>query len=147
VVKIHHDRSVENVLNFIEYQQLADESRVYTSDEDDQVKETWLMKLGHPGYGHGFDGTSPTNVDRNVATVSYSVPAWRDVNHNQKRTLPEGSEVPTLPIGKKARLNAEPIFVTAASHHSSSQHDQRSLTIENIPHLIDRPRYRRGGNK
>ena len=52
LVKIHHDRCVEDALDFVEYQQLADRSRAHAIDEDDQVKEAWLMKLGYPRRGH-----------------------------------------------------------------------------------------------
>jgi DNA ligase 4 len=38
VIKIHHDRCVEDVLDFIEYQQLADQSRAFTEHTRLNVK-------------------------------------------------------------------------------------------------------------
>jgi DNA ligase-4 len=79
VVKIHHDRRVEDVLDFVNYQQLADRSRAYATDEDDQVKEAWLMKLGYPRHGHRSTretySQDSISSDGSVATVSHSTSA------------------------------------------------------------------------
>ena len=132
VVKIHHDRSVEDALDFVEYQQLADRSRASTIDEDDQVKEAWLMKLGYPRHGHklarGTYSQDSISSDRSVATVSHSTSASHRVTNKNKRTLLEGNDTVILPVEKKARLNNEPPILSADSNHGS-QHDQRSSTI------------------
>jgi DNA ligase 4 len=132
VVKIHHDRRVEDVLDFVEYQQLADRSRAYATDEDDQVKEAWLTKLGHPRHGHRSmrETYSQDSIssDRSVATVTYSTVASHQVTNKNKRTLPEGNDTAMLPIKKKARLNIEPLILRANSNHGS-QYDQRSSTV------------------
>jgi DNA ligase 4 len=132
VVKIHHDRRVEDVLDFVEYQQLADRSRASTTDEDDQVKEAWLVKLGYPRHGHRLAretySQDSISSDRSVAMVSHSTAASHRVTNKNKRTLPEGNETAILPIEKKARLDIEPPILSADSNHGS-QHDQRSSTI------------------
>jgi DNA ligase-4 len=79
IVKIHHDRLVEDVLDFVEYQQLADRSRASVTDEDDLVKEAWLVKLGYSRHGHRStrekDSQDSIGSDRSVATISHSTSA------------------------------------------------------------------------
>jgi DNA ligase 4 len=132
VVKIHHDRRVEDVLDFVQYQQLANRSRAYATDEDDQVKEAWLMKLGYPTQGHRSTretySQDSISSDRSVASVSHSTSASHQVTNKNKPTLLEGNETVILPIEKKVRLNIEPRILSADSNHRS-QHDQRFSTI------------------
>jgi hypothetical protein len=132
VIKIHHDRRVEDVLGFVEYQQLADRGRARATDEDDQVKEAWLMKLGYPRHGHRLvrETYSQDSIssDRSVATVSHSIIASYRVTNKNKRTLPEGNETAILPIKKKARLNIE-LLILRENSNNGSQYGQRSSTI------------------
>jgi DNA ligase-4 len=131
VVKVHHDRRVEDVLDFVEYQQLADRSRVYATDEDDLVKEAWLMKLGYPRHGdrstRETDSQDSVRSDRSVATLN-SISALHQVTNKNKRTLLEGNKTAIMPTKKKARLNNESPILSADSNHDSL-YDQRSSTI------------------
>jgi hypothetical protein len=119
VMKIHHDRRVEDALGFVEYQQLADRSRAHATDEDNQVKEAWLMKLEYPRHGHRSTRETYSQdlirFDRSVAAVSHSTSASHQVTNKNKRTLPEGNETAIPPVRKKARLNHEPSISSADS--------------------------------
>lgn len=150
VVKIHHDRQVEDVLDLVEYQKRADQSQACTTDEDDQVKEAWLTKLAYPAYNHRLvrETSSPDSIgsDQNAITVPHSTPASKQANNKNKRTLLEGNDATMLPVEQKVRLNVEPLTLSGDSHLGSSQQDQRSSTIENSPRLKHQSRCRRMGN-
>jgi hypothetical protein len=124
---------------------LLTEVKAYGTDEDDQVKEAWLMKLGYPTYGYRSTreiySQDSIRSDRSVAAVSHLTSASHQVTTKNKRTLLEGNETIILPIEKKARLNIEPLILSADSNHGS-QHDQRSSTIKNSPILKEQSRYR-----
>lgn len=123
VVKIHYDSRVEDVLDFVEYQQLAERSRASTIDEDEQVKEAWLRKLGHPRYGHRStrEAHSQDSIssDRSVAPVLHSISVSHRVINKNKRTLLEGNDTVILSIEKNARLNNEPPILSADSNCGS----------------------------
>jgi hypothetical protein len=99
--------------------QLADRSRAHATDEDDQVKEAWLMKLGYPRHGHRSTREAYSHdlisSNRSVATVSHSTSASPQATNKNKRTLLEGSETAISPIEKKARLNNEPLILSLDS--------------------------------
>lgn len=89
VVKIHHNRRIKDVPDFVEYQQLTDRSRAYATDRDNQVKEAWLIKLDYPTHDHRSTretySQDSISTARSVATDSHSILAFT-LSNKQEQT-------------------------------------------------------------
>jgi hypothetical protein len=75
ILKIHRDRSDRDALIFVEYQHLADESRLLAHREGGQLEKHWLKRLGIGGLNrrcHSSDTESQGSTQVIDATDSGS---------------------------------------------------------------------------
>ena len=69
IVKVHHDRSLDDAINFTEYQSMAEVS-CGMADHDENEYRLWLTKLGYENVDSESEAVTTPSTSQSQATES-----------------------------------------------------------------------------